>query len=444
MRDAVRHLRDRFSAPVDVASLAAFRVLFGLVMAASVLRFVAKGWVGLFFVQPATHFTYPGLSFVKPWPGVLMHAHYACLFVLALGIAAGFCYRFCAVGFFLGFTYVELIDRSLYLNHYYLVSLLAALLCVLPAGRAFSLDVWRRPERALSTLPAFALGALRFQVAVVYLYAGVAKLNHDWLIEAQPLRIWLGAAGAWPTVGPWLATRKAALAASWLGALFDLGIVWLLLARRTRALGIVVVLGFHAVTGLLFPIGIFPWLMSAAATLLLPPGWPRHAFDWLASRISSPRGGERGADAAWRAPAWLAPVLAVHCAVQALLPLRAHLSASNSAWTLDGFNFAWNVMVAEKAGSVSFRAEDRRSGRTVRVEPGALLEPFQVQAMAQDPELVRDGALKVAERLQREGRDVAVYADAVASLNGRPAQPLVDPTVDLTRPLPKRWIVPLE
>jgi len=254
MRDAVRHLRDRFSAPVDIASLAAFRVLFGVLMAASVLRFVGKGWVRLFFVDPATHFTYPGFSFVKPWPSALMHLHYAALLLLAVGIAVGFCYRLCALGFFLGFTYVELIDRSLYLNHYYLVSLLAALLCVLPAGRAFSFDVWRQPELAVATVPGWALAALRFQVAVVYFFAGIAKLNHDWLVEAQPLRIWLAALGAWPVVGPWLATREVALVASWLGAAFDLGIVGLLLAPRTRGLGVVLVLVFHALTGVLFPI----------------------------------------------------------------------------------------------------------------------------------------------------------------------------------------------
>jgi len=444
MRDALRQFRDRFSAPVDVASLAAFRILFGLLMAAAVARFLAKGWVRAFFVDPVVHFTYPGLSFVRPWPGPLMHAHYACLFVLALGIATGYCYRFCALGFFLGFTYLELIDQSLYLNHYYLVSLLAALLCVLPAGRAFSVDVGRHPERRVTTLPAWVLGVLRTQVAVVYVFAGVAKLNHDWLVDAQPLRIWLAACGAWPLVGPWLATRETALVASWFGALFDLGIVGLLLARRTRAVGVVLVAGFHAVTGLLFPIGIFPWLMCIAATLLLPPEWPRRALEWTASRLAIARSSSRHHQGRWSPRAWLTPLLIAHALLQVALPLRQHLGRAHSAWTLVGFNFAWNVMVAEKAGAVSFRAVDRRSGDAVRVAPGLLFEDFQVRAMAQDPALVRQGALLVAERFGRQGRAVAVYADAVASLNGRPAQPLVDPAVDLTGPLPASWILPLE
>src|SRR5262249_7984538 len=44
--------------PVDIASLAAFRILFGLVMCGALVRSLAKGWVTIFFVEPAFHFTY--------------------------------------------------------------------------------------------------------------------------------------------------------------------------------------------------------------------------------------------------------------------------------------------------------------------------------------------------------------------------------------------------
>jgi vitamin K-dependent gamma-carboxylase len=436
-----RHWRERLATPVDIASLAVFRLLFGLVMASSVARFMAKGWVSRFLVAPEVHFTFGAFPFVRPWPSPFIELHYLVLFVAALGIAFGCAYRLCSLAFFLGFTYVELAEKSLYLNHYYLASLLAGLLCVLPAGRAFSIDAWRQPARALDAVPSWALAVLRVQVAVVYVGAGLAKLNRDWLVEGQPLRLWLGAHDSLPFVGPWLGTREVALAASWLAAAFDLGIVGLLLARRTRVLGACLLVGFHAVTGALFPIGIFPWLMTAAATVLLPPAWPRTAFAWLAAWWTPPAA---QATVTWRPAGWLPALLVVHVSLQAVLPLRQHFARTPSAWTLEGFNFAWNVMLAEKAGAVSFRARDRRTGETVRVEPRTFLARFQEVAMAQDPDLVRQGALVVAERFRRQGRDVAVYADAVASLNGRPSRPLVNPDVDLTRALPACWIEPLE
>lgn len=423
---AERRFHETFVQPVDIASLVAFRALFGLVMVTALTRFMLRGWVQQLLVEPQVHFTFEAFPGVRPWPSPLMHLHCALLIVAALGIALGCAYRLCSVSFLVGFTYLELIDKSLYLNHYYLVSLLAALLCVLPAGRAFSVDAWRDPRRALSSVPAWGLWAVRFQVAVVYFFAGVAKLNHDWLFEAQPLRIWLAARSDWPVVGGLLARPETAFIASWLGAAFDLTIVSLLLAKRTRGVGFVLVVAFHALTAALFPIGIFPWLMTAAATLLLSPSWPRRWIQRFAA--SRPRSAEP-----WRPRAWLPTLVALHCAIQLLLPLRQHWSGSPSAWSGQGFNFAWNVMVAEKAGAVSFRAVDRRSGDSVRVEPRVFLARFQEVAMAQDPDMVRQGALFVAERFRRQGRDVAVYADAFASLNGRPARALVDPHVDLTR-----------
>ena len=42
LRQVITGLVER---PVDIASLAAFRFLFGLLMAAAMVRFLAKGWV---------------------------------------------------------------------------------------------------------------------------------------------------------------------------------------------------------------------------------------------------------------------------------------------------------------------------------------------------------------------------------------------------------------
>jgi vitamin K-dependent gamma-carboxylase len=128
---------------VDAASLAAFRILFGLLMAASMLRFIALGWVDEFYVMPTFHFTWDPVPWALPLPAALMHLLFAALTVLALAVAAGWHYRVCMLLFFAGFTYVELIDKTTYLNHYYLVRLLSAMLVALPAHRMWSIDARR-------------------------------------------------------------------------------------------------------------------------------------------------------------------------------------------------------------------------------------------------------------------------------------------------------------
>jgi len=260
--------------PLDAASLAAFRIAFGVLLLWEVWKYVANGWVARYYVDPTFHFTYFGFEWVRPWPGPWMYAHVVALGVLAACIALGACYRPAAVLFFLGFSYLFLLEQARYLNHLYLVCLLAFLLMVVPAHRACSFDAWLRPRGGPAAVPAWALWLLRFQVAVPYLYGGIAKLNADWL-AGEPVRTWLAERSAQSVLGPWLTQEWLVYTLCYGGLLFDLAIVPLLLWRRTRALALVAAIGFHLTNVYLFSIGIFPWLMIAATLLFLPPDWPR-------------------------------------------------------------------------------------------------------------------------------------------------------------------------
>src|SRR5687768_9255986 len=129
--------------PIDLTSFVAFRVLFGLLMSASMGRFLVKGWVEEFYLQPTFFFTYPGFSWVQPWPAWGMYAHVSLLALLALLIAGGWYYRVSTVLFCALFTYLELLDQTNYLNHYYLISLISFLMVFCPLHRTFSIDAWR-------------------------------------------------------------------------------------------------------------------------------------------------------------------------------------------------------------------------------------------------------------------------------------------------------------
>src|SRR5687768_13665849 len=97
-------------------------------MLIAVLRTLANGWVRELFLEPRFFFTYPGFEWVKPWPAPWMYAHFIALGVLAIFITIGRFYRVSMALFFVGFTYVELIDQTNYLNHYYLINILTLLI----------------------------------------------------------------------------------------------------------------------------------------------------------------------------------------------------------------------------------------------------------------------------------------------------------------------------
>jgi vitamin K-dependent gamma-carboxylase len=199
----------------DAAALAVFRIGFGLLVAVSAARFLAYGWVATLFVKPRYHFSYFGFGWIPQPSSAVVHGVFALLVVLGLMVAVGLFYRVAIAALFVAFTWVQLLDVSAYLNHYYLVSLLALLLCFIPAHVLWSVDAWRRPGLAASTLPAWCTWLLRFQVAVVYVFAGLAKLTSDWLVEAQPLHIWLSARTDFWLVGPLFAERWVAYVAAW-------------------------------------------------------------------------------------------------------------------------------------------------------------------------------------------------------------------------------------
>ena len=444
---AVAGLRTWASAnqPIPAASLAVFRILFGLLMAWAMVRVLAKGWVDTVFLAPAFHFSYPGFEWVRPLPAGLMHALVAGLAVCALGVAAGFFYRACAVLFFLGFAYLELIERANYLNHYWLVTLLAGLMAVLPLHREWSWDAAQGRVSRDAFAPAWMLWLLRFQIGVVYVFAGLAKLNADWLFRAEPLRTWLAARADVPLLGPWLAEPWMAFAMSWTGAAYDLGIIFALLCARTRPLAYATVVGFHVATALLFPIGLFPWLMIAATTLCFPPAWPKRVLS-----LGSRRGEEADSAAAQPIPLltsaatpWVVAAITLYCAVQIALPLRPFLASEDSAWTGRGFNFSWRVMLAERSGHAEFFAFEPATQRRWRLPTRGVLMPWQERLMAQEPELIRQVAKYLAKGLRQAGHaGVEVRADALLALNGHPHQRLLRPDVNLAGPLPADWILP--
>ena len=111
--------------PVDASSLVVFRIGFGLIMLWEVWRYWHYGWIESKYIDPDFFFKYYGFEWVHPWSGDLMYWHYGITALLAFFITIGFLYRISACLFFIAFSYIFLLDQAQYLNHIYLVLLVA-------------------------------------------------------------------------------------------------------------------------------------------------------------------------------------------------------------------------------------------------------------------------------------------------------------------------------
>jgi vitamin K-dependent gamma-carboxylase len=428
--------------PVDIASLAAFRIIFGTVMLASCVRLLASGWIETMYLEPRWFFTYPGFDWVRPWPAWGMYLHYAVLAVLALAVAAGAFHRVVTPLFTIGFAYTQLIDVTNYLNHHYLVVLLGAQLALLPASAAWSVDAWRRPELRRQAVPAWMIWLLRFQIGIVYVFAGLAKLKVDWLVHGQPLNLWLAARTETPVVGTLFAGPWIAHAMSWAGFLFDSTIALWLSWRRTRLVAYGALIAFHGATGYLFNIGMFPIIMTSSALIFFSPSWPRA----LLGRAGRSPPHPALPPAVPRPPSRIViAAIAAHALVQIAVPLRHHIYPGAVLWNEDGMRFAWHVLVREKHGDVRLVAAFP-DGRRLELPPRNYLTARQEREMGGQPDLILQLAHHIGRELRARGhRDVRIHALTAVSLNGRTPTAMIDPSVDLLQISdlgPRTWVTP--
>ena len=159
----------------DSSSLAFFRIGFGILMCFSIIRFWLKGWIKSLYIDPQFHFSYYVFEWVKPIEEYTYLIFVFC-FVAAFMVMIGLKYRAAIICFFLSFTYIELMDKTTYLNHYYFISMLSFLMIFLPLNASFSLDNYLNKKKYL-TVPSWCLMSIKLFVALIYIYAGIAKLN---------------------------------------------------------------------------------------------------------------------------------------------------------------------------------------------------------------------------------------------------------------------------
>lgn len=450
-------IRDKFYAPVSGQSLAMFRILYGFLIVWDVVLdlFYGESEILRKFVGDNFHLKHYLFSWVQAWPEQWMaYLHYFALLFAGIGVMLGWYYRIAIIATVLLFSYIFFIDMTYYLNHYYLMIVIGILLAFLPANKEWSVDMLRHPEWKDKMVPHWSVWSARSFVEVMLIYAGLVKLNPDWL-RLEPLGMWLRSRAEWHFFGDlvyhdWF----VAMGAYGTVALHILGAP-LLFFKKTRLPVFIVYCCFHLMNSYTFDIGVFPFLAIFVTLIFFPPDWPETFYRWVLIRIGrfksyyeAKRLGKADNSARWHKLALSCVV--IFLVVQILLPLRSLLYPGNVAWTQEGHQFAWRMKLNNlRNDAVVFKVHDPVSGKTWGAYPDKFLPFNQAREVSTNPEYAVQFAHLLEKIWAKDGyKDVEVYAEIYNSLNGRKPALFLDPHQDLTKVewsfAASPWIMPLE
>ena len=437
------------------ATLAFFRITFGGLMFLSTLRFWSKGWIETLYVLPEYHFKYFGFEWVTDL-GNFTYLLFLLGLISSFFVMIGYKYRLSVITFFLVFTYIELIDKTTYLNHYYLTSCLAFIMCFLPAASYFSVDAFISGKRA-TAIPVWNVDAIKIFICLVYFFAGIAKINSDWLLEAQPLSLWLKSKYDLPWIGQTLMQSKVThYLASWFGMIYDVCIPFFLLFSRTKYIAYFFVIIFHILTKIFFPsIGMFPYIMITSAVIFFDSRIHIKILNYLQSLIEKiglffvSKSPEINLKPKTIAPnKFIFTLLCCFLFFQLLFPLRYLLYPGELFWNEQGYRFSWRVMLMEKRGDITFKIKDSVANTFFYVKNEDFLTPFQEKQMSFQPDFILEYAHHLGKHFKDKGhQNTQIFVDSFVALNGRPSQRFIDPNFDLLKAQEsfsnKDWILPL-
>jgi len=410
----IKHFIHTFKAylskPVHPSSLGLFRILFGCTMFVQIAYFIATGFVQTHISEPIIHFPYYFFEFVVPLPSPAMHILMWLMLVATAMITVGFLYRYAIALFLISFTYLWLIDKGFFNNHYYLITLLSILLLFV-RGDAWGV-FWKEisdknKKKLINYIPNWQIFIFKAQIFIMFFVAGIHKIAFF----------------------------------SYGGLIVDISVGFLLWWKRSRIIGIIMLIAFNFLNFCLFwnigEIGIFPLLLLSTIVLFLEPDRPAHWFG-KKSAVRSPQ--SHSPSTVHRLPSTSLSInhytliITIYLVFHLLFPFRHLLYPGHVDWTGEGQRFAWRMKIMLKEADIHFFIKDN-NGNKYPVPVNKMLSPKQYNNLIYYPDLIPPVAQALKKEAIKQGITTPkVVADFKVKFMGvHPAQAIVSPDTDLSQ-----------
>ena len=369
-----------------------------------------------------------------------MYFYFALMGIFGLLVTVGYKYRFSMVCYALMWSCVYLMQKTSYNNHYYLMMLLCWLMVFLPAHRWFSVDANRNPAIKSASVARWVYLVVILQIWIVYTFASIAKIYPDWLDGSVTALFMKGKSDYW-LIGDFLQLSWVHHSMAYIGILFDLLIVPLLLWKRTRFVAFCISVFFHLFNSVVFQIGIFPYMSIAFALFFFSSETLQRRFlpkkkIYTEGEIKVPSNSS-----------WLLTAFSVYFIIQIALPLRHWAFQDDVLWNEEGHRLAWRMMLRSKSGSLTVYTQEVGTGLRNNYDYRSMLTKKQRRSIRNKPDMIWQLAQRIKQKEAEQGKDVAVYVTSRIKVNGGSYFPFIDPEVDLAAEEWKHfqhneWILP--
>ncbi len=424
----IKYIQDNYESNI---SLVIFRICFSIVLIVQTIYFFKLGFIENNILKPFILF--PFFDFLNNPSEHLVYLSAILMLISNIGMIFNKTSRISCLIFFLTFTYLWLLDRGYFNNHYYFISIITFLLFFLNKKSSFKKNYY---------VPKINIIAFQIMIFLIYFISGINKINPYWIFDLQPMTHILQTKAQ--VSGNNLFSNNIIISFfTFSGLIYDLVIGFFLIFKRTRILGFIFVLIFNSLNFFLFKdvgeIGVFPFLMISTLVLFIDPV----KFQKLLNvkkieKVILPN------------KSFVNQLIVFFIIVQLLLPFRHVLVKGNVDYNGVGQRFAWRMKIMYKESKIDFFLKNKLTGDKYNVDVTKMLTPIQYNNLKYYPDLILPLAHKMKSHAISEFgiKFPEVTCVFKTSFMGKKEQLLFSPKKDLTLiPINSKasnWIFELE
>ena len=410
---------------IDNSPLIVFRMFFGFLVACESFGAILTGWVKRVLIDPQVTFSFIGFEWLKPLPGFGMYFYFIAMGVFGLAIMLGYRYRIAIISYTILWAGAYFMQKTAYNNHYYLLLLISFLMIFLPSNSYASLDVRQNRIKEENTMPYWISLLFIIQVAIVYVFASIAKFYPDWL-DGTFTRNLLADSTNVIALKKLFLQKWFYLFIAYMGIIFDLLIVPLLLFKKTRMLALLASLTFHLFNAIFLEIGIFPFFALTFVLFFYEPETIRSVFLRKKTSIETEN---RHSNYYGKKIVYF--LIIPYLIIQLLLPLRHHFIEGDVLWTEEGHRLSWRMMLRERNGFIHIRIKDLKTGEESLYDYRKNLTDKQIQNLATKPDFIWQYCQYITKEFK--GKDIAIFIKCKNSINRKEYKTLIDPKFDMAK-----------